>query len=107
MGLKYYGIFFLYGERLALHICFSTTISMIIELIIIQVGSFDGASLRADAVFEGGGVKGMRLVGAGLLREHPVGRRYRSLFGDNLNWHTEGFGEWISGHIKRGTSPIA
>ena len=30
-----------------------------------------------------------------LLREHPVGRRYRSLFGDELDWHTEGFENWL------------
>ena len=30
------------------------------------------------------------------LREHPVGRRYRSLFGEDIDWHTEGFEAWIS-----------
>jgi hypothetical protein len=30
------------------------------------------------------------------LKEHDVGRRYRSLFGDGLDWHTEGFGEWLN-----------
>jgi NAD-dependent SIR2 family protein deacetylase len=29
------------------------------------------------------------------LREHPVGRRYRSLFGDELDWHPEGFAAWL------------
>ena len=32
------------------------------------------------------------------LRENPVGRRYRSLFGDDLDWHTEGFGNWVDTH---------
>ena len=30
------------------------------------------------------------------LREHPVGRRYRALFGDDLDWHPEGFADFVA-----------
>ncbi len=29
------------------------------------------------------------------LAEHPVGRRYRAVFGDRIEWRTEGFAAWI------------
>jgi hypothetical protein len=29
-----------------------------------------------------------------LLAEHPVGARYRALFGDGIDWHPEGFNRW-------------
>lgn len=29
------------------------------------------------------------------VREHPVGRRYRALFGDRVAWHPEGFAAWV------------
>jgi hypothetical protein len=40
------------------------------------------------------------------LRRHPVGSRYRSLFGDDLDWRTEGFEEWIKGHHRLKLSPL-
>ena len=30
------------------------------------------------------------------LSEHPVGRRYRTLFGDDINWHAGGLDEWLT-----------
>jgi hypothetical protein len=27
--------------------------------------------------------------------EHPVGRRYVWLFGDQIDWHPEGFASWL------------
>jgi hypothetical protein len=41
------------------------------------------------------------------LREHPVGRRYRSLFGDELDWRTDGFAEWLGAHERHGLSPLS
>jgi hypothetical protein len=35
------------------------------------------------------------------LGDHPVGRQYRALFGDGIDWHTEGFVEWVE-RLKRG-----
>jgi hypothetical protein len=35
------------------------------------------------------------------LREHPVGLRYRSLFGGELDWHTEGFAAWLESQEGR------
>lgn len=29
------------------------------------------------------------------MAKNPVGRRYRALFGDAIDWHTHGFGHWI------------
>jgi hypothetical protein len=29
------------------------------------------------------------------LGAHPVGRRYRTLFGDSIDWHPEGLDEWL------------
>jgi hypothetical protein len=29
------------------------------------------------------------------LEQHPVGRRYRALFGDKLDWHPEGMDDWL------------
>lgn len=40
------------------------------------------------------------------LRQHPVGTRYRTLFGDRLDWRTEGFGDWVTAHEKTGHSPL-
>ena len=34
------------------------------------------------------------------LRDHPVGSRYRTLFGDGLEWRTDGFEGWL------GSGPI-
>ena len=41
------------------------------------------------------------------LRDHPVGQRYRAVFGNEVDWRTEGFGAWINGHRKRGLSPLS
>jgi len=30
------------------------------------------------------------------LDQHPVGRRYRSIFGDQINWHVGGFEGWLN-----------
>jgi hypothetical protein len=30
------------------------------------------------------------------LSEHPVGRQYRTLFGDGIDWRTEGFTAWVN-----------
>jgi hypothetical protein len=30
-----------------------------------------------------------------MLGDHPVGRRYRTLFGDNIDWHPEGMDMWL------------
>jgi NAD-dependent SIR2 family protein deacetylase len=30
-----------------------------------------------------------------LLDAHPVGRRYRTLFGDGIDWHPEGLDAWL------------
>jgi hypothetical protein len=32
-----------------------------------------------------------------LLQDNPVGLRYRTLFGDGLDWHSSGFGPWVQG----------
>jgi NAD-dependent SIR2 family protein deacetylase len=32
------------------------------------------------------------------LRDHPVGRRYRTLFGEGLDWQTGGFGDWLAAY---------
>jgi NAD-dependent SIR2 family protein deacetylase len=29
-------------------------------------------------------------------REHPVGQRYRTLFGDDIDWHPEGFEDFLA-----------
>jgi hypothetical protein len=31
------------------------------------------------------------------LAEHSTGVRYRALFGDGIDWHPEGFSEWVKG----------
>lgn len=41
------------------------------------------------------------------LRENPVGMRYRSLFGDELDWQTGGFGGWLQGHESGGLSLLS
>jgi hypothetical protein len=33
--------------------------------------------------------------GHGGLADHPVGRRYRALLGDRIEWRTEGFAAWM------------
>lgn len=35
------------------------------------------------------------------LRDSPVGSRYRTLFGDGLDWRTEGFGDWLGGAARQ------
>jgi hypothetical protein len=40
------------------------------------------------------------------LKTHPVGRRYRALFGDAVDFRTEGFSEWIQGHQQHNWSPL-
>lgn len=40
------------------------------------------------------------------LRDNPVGTRYRTLFGDKLDWRTEGFGGWVDAHVAAGHSPM-
>jgi hypothetical protein len=30
-----------------------------------------------------------------VLTAHPVGRRYRALFGDGIDWHPDGLDEWL------------
>jgi len=40
------------------------------------------------------------------IDEHPVGLRYRSLFGDGLDWRTEGLEAWLQEHTDRGLSPL-
>lgn len=40
------------------------------------------------------------------LRDHPVGARYRTLFGNQLDWRTEGFGDWVGAHEAAKVSPI-
>lgn len=41
------------------------------------------------------------------VREHPVGNRYRSLFGDDLDWRTEGFADWLTGYEQHNLSPLS
>jgi len=40
------------------------------------------------------------------IEKHPVGLRYRALFGNKLDWRTEGFERWLKSHIKNKTSPL-
>ena len=40
------------------------------------------------------------------LDEHPVGLRYRALFGDEIDWRTEGFEAWLQRHDDLGLSPL-
>ena len=30
------------------------------------------------------------------IRDHPVGRRFQSMFGSSIEWHTGGFQGWLS-----------
>lgn len=30
------------------------------------------------------------------VHDHPVGRRYRALFGESINWHPEGLDNWLA-----------
>lgn len=30
------------------------------------------------------------------FRDHAVGRRYRALFGDTIDWHPEGLDNWLA-----------
>lgn len=34
------------------------------------------------------------------LREHPAGKGYRTLFGDGIDWHPEGFSAYVAGLAK-------
>ncbi|HYC93639.1 MAG TPA: hypothetical protein VEO54_30825 [Thermoanaerobaculia bacterium] len=38
------------------------------------------------------------------LEEHPVGQRYRSLFGPDIEWSTKGFDGWLKQYAKKGRS---
>lgn len=40
--------------------------------------------------------------GAPALADHPVGRRYRAVFDDRLEWRTEGFAAWIDDAEQEG-----
>lgn len=40
------------------------------------------------------------------INKHPVGLRYRSLFGDGLDWRTEGLEAWLQEHTDRSLSPL-
>jgi hypothetical protein len=40
------------------------------------------------------------------LAEHPVGRRYRALLGDQIEWRTEGFAAWIDEAATSGFEPV-
>jgi hypothetical protein len=40
------------------------------------------------------------------LREHPVGQRYRALFGEGIDFRTEGFTDWITAHQQHNWSPL-
>jgi hypothetical protein len=37
------------------------------------------------------------------LRDHPVGRQYYDLFGEELDWHTEGFAAWVAQETQDGS----
>jgi hypothetical protein len=39
------------------------------------------------------------------LDRHPVGRRYRALFGDGVDWCPDGFERWIRQAASRGFEP--
>ena len=41
------------------------------------------------------GEENMRTGERTRLGDHPVGQRYRSLFGPDLDWHTTGFEGWL------------
>ena len=38
------------------------------------------------------------------IDEHPVGLRYRALFGDEIDWRTDGFEAWLQQHDASGPS---
>ena len=40
------------------------------------------------------------------LSEHPVGQRYRSVLGPNLDWHTVGFAGWLREQKQAGGFPF-
>jgi hypothetical protein len=40
------------------------------------------------------------------LGDHAVGRRYRAVFGDRIDWRTEGFGPWIDRAAARSFEPV-
>ena len=42
----------------------------------------------------------MRAIG-----KHPVGRRYRSIFGPNIDWRTDGFEGLIAGLRETTSAP--
>jgi hypothetical protein len=39
------------------------------------------------------------------IDDHPVGQRYRALFGKEIDWDTNGFEAWIDGAANRGFAP--
>lgn len=40
------------------------------------------------------------------ISAHPTGRRYRNLFGEDIDWRTEGFRDWILKHRQQNLNPI-
>ena len=40
------------------------------------------------------------------IKGHPTGRRFRSLFGDGLDWHTTGFEGWLNHQQAAGGFPF-
>lgn len=40
------------------------------------------------------------------ISDHPTGLRYRTLFGDNIDWRTEGFKGWLQKHQRQGRNPF-
>lgn len=41
------------------------------------------------------------------LVDHPVGRQYRALFGDGIDWRTEGFSEWLDRLTSAGVDIVS
>jgi hypothetical protein len=39
------------------------------------------------------------------LADHPVGRRYRALLGDGIEWRIEGFAAWMKEAAATGFEP--
>jgi len=40
------------------------------------------------------------------ISSHPTGLRYRNLFGEDIDWRTEGFRDWILKHRQQNVNPI-
>jgi hypothetical protein len=40
------------------------------------------------------------------ISTHPTGLRYRSLFGEHIDWRTEGFKAWVLKHRQQNLNPI-